>query len=253
MALADIANAALDPELALGAEARALAARYGEAPAEDILRAAIREQYRGEIAMVSSFGADSAVLLHMVARIDRTTPVLFIDTGKLFPETLRYRDRIVAQLGLADIRSLGPDPQDLAASDPGGMLWMSDTDRCCHVRKVLPLDRALKGFAAWISGRKRFQGGVRAALPVFEAEDGRIKVNPLAGWSAGEILAYARSHDLPPHPLVAQGYPSIGCLPCTDKVRPGEDARAGRWRGQAKTECGIHLTTHGREIDGSGI
>lgn len=253
MALLNSLTSAVDPELALDAEVRALNAQYDGADAHAVLRTAILEQYPEEITLVSSFGADSAVLLHMVAEIDRATPVIFVDTGKLFPATLRYRDDLVDRLGLSDVRSQTPDPEDLAEKDTGGMLWMSDTDACCHIRKVLPLDMALDGFSAWISGRKRFQSSNRANLALFEVDDGRVKVNPLADWSAADVLDYAKVHDLPPHPLVAQGYPSIGCLPCTDKVKPGEDPRAGRWRGQDKTECGIHLPTHGREIDGSGI
>lgn len=253
MALLDPLPSAVDPELALAAEVRALNTQFEGAPAQDVLHAALVEHYPGAIALVSSFGADSAVLLHMVADIDRTTPVIFIDTGKLFPATQRYRDALVERLGLSDVRSQTPDRRDLAAKDPGGLLWMSDPDACCHLRKVVPLEVGLDGFAAWISGRKRFQSATRASLKLFETDHGRVKVNPLADWSAGDILAYAKANDLPPHPLVAQGYPSIGCLPCTDKVKPGEDPRAGRWRGQEKIECGIHLPTHGREIDGSGI
>nr|WP_172972108.1 phosphoadenylyl-sulfate reductase [Roseibium aquae] len=246
-------TAAHDPDLGLGAEARLLNARFEGADATDILKAAIREHFSGEIALISSFGADSSVLLHMVSQIDPATPVVFIDTGKLFPETLRYRDRMISRLGLTDVRSELPAEADLSEKDPGGMLWMSDTDACCHIRKVLPLERVLGGFSAWISGRKRHQSNTRAVLDVFEAEGGRIKVNPLAAWSADDVLSYAKTHDLPPHPLVAQGYPSIGCLPCTSKVAPGEDPRAGRWRGQDKTECGIHRPASEDEPGGSGI
>lgn len=253
MALVSHFSTALDPELALQAEVGVLNARFEGAEAQDILRAVIKDEYQDEIALVSSFGADSSVLLHMVAQIDQATPVVFVDTGKLFPATLRYRDELVERLGLTDVRSQQPEKDDLAETDPAGMLWMSDTDACCHVRKVLPLENALGGFSAWISGRKRHQSATRSSLQMFEVDEGRVKVNPLAAWKAQDVLAYAREKDLPPHPLVAQGYPSIGCLPCTDKVMPGEDPRAGRWRGQDKTECGIHLPTHGREIDGSGI
>lgn len=247
MALSELSGLAFDPELGAGAEALAFARQYeGESP-QAILRDAIRDHYAGRIALVSSFGADSAVLLHMVSEVDRSTPVIFVETGKHFPQTLRYRDLLVEQLGLTGVRDAKPDPEALAAVDAGGMLWMSDTDACCHARKVVPLATALKGFDAWISGRKRFQSSTRAALPVFEEEDGRVKVNPLANWTAADILAYAKAHNLPPHPLVAEGYPSIGCLPCTSKVAPGEDPRSGRWRGQEKTECGIHLS-----LDASG-
>ncbi|WP_428673668.1 phosphoadenylyl-sulfate reductase [Roseibium sp.] len=253
MALHETFSLGVDPELGLQAEVSALNAQFKGASAQEVLTAAIRHQYADDIAMVSSFGADSAVLLHMVARINPSTPVLFIDTVKLFPATLAYRDELIEKLGLTDVRTQKPAQDDLAAKDPAGMLWMSDTDACCHIRKVLPLERALDGFGAWISGRKRFQSASRANLEFFEAEEGRVKVNPLADWTAADILDYAKVHDLPPHPLVAQGYPSIGCLPCTSKVAPGEDPRSGRWRGQDKTECGIHWPTHGKEVDGSGI
>ncbi|MEM9634252.1 MAG: phosphoadenylyl-sulfate reductase [Pseudomonadota bacterium] len=253
MALHETFSLGVDPELGLQAEVAALNAQFEDQSAQEILMGAIRHQFAGDIAMVSSFGADSAVLLHMVAQIDPSTPVLFIDTVKLFPATLLYRDELVDQLGLTDVRTFKPTKEDLQKQDPAGMLWMSDTDACCHMRKVLPLEQALNGFEAWISGRKRFQSASRSSLEHFELDAGRVKVNPLADWTAAEILDYATAHNLPPHPLVAQGYPSIGCMPCTDKVAPGEDPRSGRWRGQEKTECGIHWPTHGKEIDGSGI
>jgi len=253
MALHETFGLGVDPELGLQAEVAALNSQFEEATAQEILMAAIRHQFAGGIAMVSSFGADSAVLLHMVAQIDPSTPVVFVDTVKLFPATLLYRDELIEKLGLTDVRTFKPSNEDLGAQDPAGMLWMSDTDACCHIRKVVPLARALTGFEAWISGRKRFQSSTRSNLDVFEIDEGRVKVNPLADWTAAEILDYAKTHDLPPHPLVAQGYPSIGCMPCTSKVAPGEDPRSGRWRGQDKTECGIHWPTHGKELDGSGI
>lgn len=242
MALADTQGVTVDPNLGERAKIAALNHQYEGASAQDVLTAAITQLFRDEIALVSSFGADSSVLLHMVSEIDKNTPVLFVDTRKLFPDTLRYRDQLAERLGLTNVRSEQPAKLDLDTQDPGGMLWMSDTDACCHVRKVLPLERALGGFSAWISGRKRHQSATRSNLKLFELEDGRIKVNPLAEWTADDVLIYAKAHDLPPHPLVAQGYPSIGCLPCTSKVEPGEDPRSGRWRGQDKTECGIHLS-----------
>jgi phosphoadenosine phosphosulfate reductase len=253
MALHETFSLGVDPELGLQSEVAALNAQFEDATAQEVLRAAIRHQFADDIAMVSSFGADSAVLLHMVSQIDPSTPVLFGDTVKLFPATLLYRDELIEKLGLTDVRTFKPAKEDLADKDPAGMLWMSDTDACCHIRKVVPLERILSGFDAWISGRKRFQSASRANLEYFEVDEGRVKVNPLADWSAAEILDYAKAHDLPPHPLVSQGYPSIGCMPCTDKVAPGEDPRSGRWRGQDKTECGIHWPTHGKEVDGSGI
>ena len=235
---ADLGRGPTAPES--GASAEALAERYEHANASTRLRAAIGELFPGQIALVSSFGAESAVLLHMVAAIDNATPVIFIDTGYHFEETLAYRDRLVARLGLTGVTSYTPDPEDLAAQDPERFLWAREPERCCHIRKVLPLARALEPYGAWISGRKRFQAATRESLPVFEAEGARIKVNPLADWSAKDLLSYMAAHDLPRHDLTAKNYLSIGCMPCTSPVRRGEDARAGRWRGQAKVECGIH-------------
>ena len=218
-----------------------LGARFAAMDAGALLRLSIRDLFPGRIALVSSFGADSAVLLHMVAQVDPATPVVFVDTGFLFPETLDYRDELVRLLGLTDVRAVQPSEEDLATLDPEGFLWSSDPDGCCAIRKVKPLAQAIEGYDAWITGRKRFQSGTRAALPLFEAEGERVKINPLAGWDAGRLLRYLDLHALPRHRMVAKGYPSIGCIPCTSPVKPGEDARAGRWRGKGKTECGIHL------------
>lgn len=252
MAHADVAAAPVAPPADLFS-AGALQARYGALTAPEILDAAINTVFAGRIALVSSFGADAAALLHLVSEVNPATPVLFLETGKHFPETLRYRDRLIARLGLTDVRSLRPDPVRLTEIDPEGALWLRNTDQCCHIRKVEPLARAMEGFDAWITGRKRFQNGQRAQLTAFETEGGRVKVNPLAAWTKDDVKAYVARHDLPPHPLVAEGYLSIGCLPCTSRVAAGEDERSGRWRGKAKTECGIHLGILGREIDGSGI
>ncbi|MHA1113921.1 MAG: phosphoadenylyl-sulfate reductase [Alphaproteobacteria bacterium] len=219
---------------------RALETRLEGRSAEARLVVAIREAFSGRIALVSSFGAESAVLLHMIAGIDPALPILFLDTRKLFGETPRYRDRLAARFGLTDIRVLRPDTADLGAEDADGILFQRDPDRCCAIRKGDPLARGLDGFDAWITGRKRFQGGARDALPVVEFVDGRIKINPLADWGKAELDAYFTAHDLPRHPLEADGFPSIGCMSCTDRVAPGEDVRAGRWRGRDKTECGIH-------------
>jgi phosphoadenosine phosphosulfate reductase len=219
--------------------AQRLDAELRHAHPSTILRAAI-EEFGDEVALVSSFGAESAVLLHMAAQIKPDIPVLFLDTGMLFGQTLDYRQQLAARLGLTDVRDLRPRFEDLAVNDPKAELWKTDTDACCHIRKVIPLDAALGGFSAWITGRKRFHGGDRLRLPVVEASDGRLKFNPLANWSKEEIDAYAEAHDLPAHPLVAFGYPSIGCWPCTSPVDDGDDLRAGRWAGSQKSECGIH-------------
>ncbi len=204
------------------------------------LRLVVEDIFPGRIALVSSFGADSAVMLHMIAGIDKALPVLFIDTGVLFPETLAYRDTLVSGLGLSNVITLGPNRDRLAEEDPESFLWASDPDRCCHIRKVLPLAEALEGFDAWITGRKRFQSGTRASLPLLETDGDRIKVNPLADWTMQEIDAYLATHGIPRHPLVAKNYLSIGCIPCTTPVRPGEDPRSGRWRDKGKVECGLH-------------
>ncbi|HJQ58698.1 MAG TPA: phosphoadenylyl-sulfate reductase [Vineibacter sp.] len=217
------------------------ARRARHAASREFLRAAISRTYRGRIALVSSFGTEAAVLLHLVASIDRATPVLFLDTLKLFPETLRYRDLLTARLGLSDVRTIHPDTVRIAEADPSGDLWRTDPDRCCDLRKVEPLARALAGFDAWINGRKRLHGGARAILPALEQADGRVKLNPLASWSVEDIDGYFALYNLPRHELEADGYSSIGCMTCSAPTLPGEDRRAGRWRGQGKTECGIHL------------
>lgn len=211
----------------------------GAAPAP-ILQAALGEIFKGRIAVVSSFGADSAVLLHLVAAVDRATPVLFVDTGRHFPETLQHRDRLVRHLDLSDVHNIGPSPEEVARRDADFSRATWDPDGCCAFRKIAPLQRALAGFDAWITGRKRFQAATRRELPMFEVDGAQAKINPLARWSHAEIDAYAARHGLPEHPLASRGYPSIGCAPCTSAALPDEDPRAGRWRGLAKTECGIH-------------
>ena len=198
------------------ADAAALNARFANASAEDVLRAVLIDGVAGRVALVSSFGAESAVLLHLASRT----------------------------LGLTGVVNLRPDPADLTAKDESGLRWSYDPDGCCEIRKVLPLAKALAEFDASVTGRKAFQSATRADLPIFEIDEsdtaGRLKVNPLIGWSLDDLQAYLDEHDLPRHALVEQGYPSIGCMPCTSKVAEGEDPRSGRWRGWDKTECGIH-------------
>jgi phosphoadenosine phosphosulfate reductase len=213
---------------------------YGQLAVEPLLRAMIEREFPGRIAVVSSFGAESALILALVAEIDPATPVIFLDTGKHFSSTLSYRDRLTANLGLTDVRSVQPLPAEVASADTDGQLWDRNPDACCHLRKVVPLDRALAGFEAWITGRKRFQSGQRADLETIEAVDSRIKINPLAKWSLAQVASEFKARDLPRHPLVGQGYPSIGCAPCTARVADDAPARAGRWAGADKTECGIH-------------
>jgi phosphoadenosine phosphosulfate reductase len=218
-----------------------LESRFARLKATSLIRLVIEDLYPSRVALVSSFGADAAALLHMVSRIDKGTPVIFVDTGQHFPETLAYRDDLCDSLGLTNVIVAEPHKETVAEEDPEKFLFASDPDRCCDIRKVRPLAEAMEGFDAWITGRKGFQSATRATLPLFEAEGERVKVNPLVGWSATDVLAYIAEAGLPRHPLVAKGFPSIGCLPCTSPVKPGEDERAGRWRGRGKTECGIHL------------
>jgi phosphoadenosine phosphosulfate reductase len=206
----------------------------------EMLEVLLRENMLGDSAIVSSFGAESAVLLHLIGSIDPTVPVLFLETGKHFPETLAYRDLLAARIGLKDLRNITPNLESIAKKDETGLRWSYDPDGCCEIRKVIPLKAALAPFEAQFTGRKGFQSKTRAGLPRFEIEEGRLKVNPLADWDKTRIEAYMVEHDLPVHPLVEQGYPSIGCAPCTSKVAPGEDPRSGRWKGWDKVECGIH-------------
>lgn len=215
--------------------------------AQGIVALALTEFSR-KTALVSSFGAESAVLLHMAVAIDPNVPVLFLNTGKLFGETLRYRDRLQELLGLGDLRSVAPHPADRARLDPDGVLWSKDPDACCHFRKVVPLRRMLEGFDASVTGRKRFQTNARAEMQAVEFFEGRFRFNPLAGWSQEQLEDYRAAHDLPRHPLVEDGYPSIGCMPCTRRVKSGESYRDGRWAGLEKDECGIHVG-----VDGEGI
>ncbi|MEX0282212.1 MAG: phosphoadenylyl-sulfate reductase [Arenibacterium sp.] len=217
----------------------ALNARFQHHSATDVMRFALREQ--DGIALVSSFGAESVALLHLAAVIDRDVPVLFIDTEMLFTETLIYQADVAEKLGLRNMHIIRAD--DVRKKDPGGKLHLRDPDACCNLRKSEPLSRELAPYQGWITGRKRFQSGKRATLPFFEAEPGtgRIKINPLAHWRREDVATYIAENRLPRHPLVAKGYPSIGCAPCTTPVKPGEDPRAGRWRDQSKDECGIHF------------
>jgi len=221
-----------------------LTARYSGVTTAEMLADLLAGELKGRVAAVSSFGSESAVLLDLIASVDKDVPVIFINTQKIFGETLAYRDELAERLGLTDLRVFRPDPRLIAERDATSLRWSYDPDGCCDLRKVEPLQRALAPFDAWISGRKGFQGRTRAALPRFELDvddfRGRLKINPLADWDKAALDAQFEARQLPRHPLEAQGYPSVGCVPCTSQVQPGEDPRAGRWRGWDKTECGIH-------------
>jgi len=238
---------AAEDEAAFAARLKELQEKARDRDAHGILELALTGELAGKTAVVSSFGAESAVLLKLVADIDPNTPILFLNTGKLFGETLRYRDRLQDILGLGDVRSLAPSVEDRNRFDPEGTLWSTNADACCEFRKTVPLNRALEPFQAQVTGRKRFQTRERVNMQAVEFFQGRLRFNPLWNWDLHQLEAFMERNKLPQHPLVEDGYPSIGCMPCTRRVQAGEDYRAGRWSGLEKDECGIHLT------DGGGI
>lgn len=235
----DLAQRIPDEDVA-AKRAEALDGVLHQASPSEVIESALRIVGRERLALVSSFGTESAALLKLMADVDPAIPVIFLDTGWLFEETLAYRDRLIAALGLQDVRSIRPLDEALQREDPNGELWFSDPDACCRIRKVEPLKRALAPFDAWINGRKRFQGGLRGAIPVVEADGLRLKFNPFANVKPADIAAIYAQAELPPHPLTASGFLSVGCMPCSSRAQPDEDARDSRWRGRPKSECGIH-------------
>jgi phosphoadenosine phosphosulfate reductase len=246
MGAAEMLHSLKKPDKVRALGVMALNGMYDEMDAVGVLRQALTDVLAGDVAIVSSFGADSAVLLHLVAGIDPGLPVYFLETGKHFPQTLAYVETLKQHLGLTNVTALRPDPADLDRFDPDGTLWETDPDSCCHIRKTEPLEPILEQYGGWVTGRKRYQTKERGVLPHFElTSDDRIKINPLAYWSDADVVAYRNEHHLPEHPLYAQGYKSIGCAPCTSAIAEGEDARAGRWRGLDKKECGIHFDFNG--------
>jgi phosphoadenosine phosphosulfate reductase len=220
---------------------------YAGLEGQQLLEPILRD-FQGRAAVVSSFGAESSVLLHMVAAVDPATPVIFLDTGKHFWETLSYRSMLIDKLGLTGVRSIAPDDVDLARTDTDGNLHKTNADMCCHIRKTIPMEKALAGFDVIISGRKRYHGAARATLDFLSIADNRLKVEPLAGFSALDLQGYMTAHQLPAHPLTEIGYYSIGCEPCTKPGGDAADPRAGRWAGSNKTECGIHWTLNGKSV-----
>jgi phosphoadenosine phosphosulfate reductase len=215
-----------------------LRARHGHRGGAELI-AHLRAEFGEKFGVISSFGIESAVLLDLVASVDTAIPVIFLDTGELFDETHAYRAQLEARLGFTDIRQIHPNERELTEAQE---LWRQDTDRCCSLRKVAPLHRAAQGFSVLADGRKRFHGANRATLSTFEeGAMGVIKVSPLAGWSEAEIQEHFQRRGLPVHPLAAQGFRSVGCWPCSRAALPGEGPREGRWAGQVKAECGIHL------------
>jgi phosphoadenosine phosphosulfate reductase len=232
-------------------DAARLSEKLATASPGKVIAEALRTVGRDRLAVASSFGTESATLLKIVADVDPSIPILFLDTGWLFPETLSYRDALIARLGLTDVRTITPSADRLAQADPLRGLYASDPDACCYLRKVEPLGAALNGFDAWINGRKRYQGGLRTGIKAVEVEGPRLKFNPLARVTPAEIVAMFKSWELPRHPLAGQGFTSLGCMPCTRRANPGDSARAGRWADGEKTECGIHNRMP--LVDGAGI
>ncbi len=225
-----------------------LNARYKDHSAIAVLTRALSDPMIGRVGLVSSFGTESVVLLHLISVMDRSLPILFVDTELLFAETLTYQSQLAETFGLTDVRIIRAGRAALFDRDPDGILQHFDPDACCALRKVEPLQQALAGFDAWITGRKRYHGQARAHIGFFENEnDQRIKINPLSHWSREDLTAYIENNNLPRHPLVSKGFSSVGCMPCTSPTSDGEDSRAGRWRGRTKTECGIHFTAQSTE------
>lgn len=230
------------PRLSVPERVAELNRRYRGLGASDALACALKDPHVGRIAMASSFCAESAAILHMISAADPSVPVLLLDTGKHFDETLAYQTELAERLGLSNIRVIRPDRRELFRRDPDGILHLADPDACCRLRKIEPFRREIEGFDAWINGRKRFQGGIRRELPLFEDDGGmRIKMNPLANWTRDDVRDYLAENRLPRHPLAMRGYASIGFSPCTTPVGAGEEGRAARWRGLEKSECGIHF------------
>jgi len=226
-----------------------LQAFYGDFKAEALLKSMINDEFKGKIALVSSFGADSAALIKLVADVNPSTPILFIDTGKHFKDTLTYVKELEAFFGLKDVRYIKPDEKLISNIDKDGELWKTQVNRCCWLRKVKPMEVELaKGeFQAIITGRKRFQTGARNEIDNVELfDDGIFRVNPFCMWNKDDVKKVYTNNNIPVHPLIAKGFPSIGCEPCTKEVKPGEDERSGRWAhtvdmsGVQKEECGIH-------------
>ncbi len=201
------------------------------------------QTFAPRFAMTSSFGPESGVLLHMASRIDPTLPVLFLETGFHFPETLEYKNQLAKLFGLKNVIDLKADPgrREKLIKDTGGVPYEKNPDLCCQLNKVEPLDAALKGYEAWMSGIRRHQTDFRKSIRILELyEGGFYKVSPLANMTSRDMWWYLKEHQIPQHPLYEKGYLSIGCWPCTRPIQAGDDERSGRWAGKSKKECGIH-------------
>lgn len=227
--------------------AASLNEKHQKLSATELVALSIETIFRDRITAISSFGAESAVLLHLISRVAPEMPIIFLDTDRHFPETLAYKDALIDFLGLKNCIVATPRADQVKADDPDGNLATTNSDLCCHIRKTMPMIRALQPFNAYFTGRKRFQAATRSDLMLFEPADRWIRVNPLATMGPDDLAAYAYAYELPKHPLTARGYPSIGCFPCTKQVAAGADPRSGRWAHVPdKVECGIHVDVTGK-------
>jgi phosphoadenosine phosphosulfate reductase len=216
-------------------------ARLEAASPEERLAFAV-ETWGADLLFTSSFGAQSAVLLHLWSRVARGLPVTFIDTGFLFPETLAYRDALADRLGLS-VQVLRPDIEHASFVERYGRdVQRTDPDFCCGLNKVAPLAPLKERARAWVSGLRRDQSATRAGVAILEEDGHLVRVHPIATFTKEDVAAYLAKHALPEHPLVARRFLSIGCAPCTRAVEDGEDERAGRWSFSQKTECGLHAS-----------
>jgi len=231
----------MSTEIAVGVNLDEANRRLAEASPAEILRWAA-ETYGDKLTMATAFGPEGCVILHMLAEIDPSIRVFNLDTGYQFAETLELRDRIAARYGIEVEMVRAARSVAEFEADNGGPVYKVDPDRCCDDRKLGPLRRAVTGYDAWISSIRADQSAHRARADAigWDAKFGLVKVNPLLKWTKRDVWAFVVTHDVPYNPLHDRGYPSIGCWPCTRAVASGEDERAGRWAGQAKTECGLH-------------
>jgi phosphoadenosine phosphosulfate reductase len=238
---------------------RALAdlnAQFDGAPPQDIVRWALSEPILKRVAIASAFQVEGTCLIHMAVEVRPDVPILFLETGFHFAETLAFKERLTEQLGLNVVELTGEYTVERQAEEYGPRLYERDPKLCCELNKVQPFARGLRDYDAWLTSMRRDSAWTRKHTPIVsqtELEPGRslVKVNPVANWGRRDAWAYLKEHDLPHSPLYDLGYGSIGCAPCTRMVFPGEDERAGRWSGLLKTECGIHVRETSAQDDES--
>ena len=213
---------------------------YKNSSPEKILSFSI-DKFESKIVYVCSFGTESAIILSMISKINKNFPILLINTNFLFPETLEYKEKLLDNLGLHNCIEVTPEKESLKIYDPENNLWKTNVDKCCEIRKVIPLQKELEKFDSWISGRKSYHLDSRENLNPFEQANGKIIINPLVSMTKNQVEEYFNKNSLPKHPLFSEGYLSIGCINCTSKTTNFDNVRSGRWKNNSKTECGIHL------------